>query len=61
MYKEEILMHYTLICTSKGYMIEQEEEDGGTDYIHAPNGDNTFDTYAQASVVLAEHLLRRIL
>jgi hypothetical protein len=61
MYKEEILMHYTLICTSKGYMIEQEEEDGGTAYVHAPNGDNTFDTYAQASVVLAEHLLRRIL
>lgn len=61
MYTEEILMHYTIINTSNGYMIEQEEEDGGSDYIHAPNGDNTFDTYAQASVVLAQHLLRRVL
>jgi hypothetical protein len=61
MYKEEIIMHYTIICTPNGYMIEQEEEEGGTDYIQAPDGDNTFDTYAKASVVLAHHLLRRVL
>lgn len=60
MYKEEIIMKYTILCTSNGYMVEQEEEDGGTDYLHASNGDNLFDTYAQASVVLAQHLLRRV-
>jgi hypothetical protein len=58
MYKEEIIMQYTIICTSNGYMVEQEEEDGGNDYVHDLNGDNTFVSYAEACVVLAEHLLR---
>jgi hypothetical protein len=57
MYKEEILMHYTIICTSNGYMVEQEEEEGSTDYLHDENDDNTFVTYAEACHVLAQHLL----
>lgn len=58
MYREEILMHYTIICTSNGYMVEQEEEEGSTDYLHDENDDNTFVTYAEACGVLADHLLR---
>lgn len=61
MYKEEIIKHFTILCTPNGYMVEQEEEDGGNEYIHAPNGDNLFDTYAQASVVLAHYLLKAVL
>lgn len=57
MYKEEILMHYTIICTSNGYMVEQEEEEGGYDYLNDKNGDNTFTTYAEACGVLSDHLL----
>jgi hypothetical protein len=41
-------------------MIEYENEDNDADYIHAPDGDNLFDTYAQASVVLAQHLLKEV-
>jgi hypothetical protein len=58
MYKEEVLMHYTILCTSMGYMVEQEEEEGNTDYVHDVNGDNTFSTYAEACGVLADHLNR---
>jgi len=57
MYRESIIMHYTIICTSNGYMVEQEEEDGGNDYVHTKDGNNTFDTYAEACGVLANHLL----
>ena len=39
MYKEEIIKHFTILCTSNGYMIEHEDDDGGYEYIHAPNGD----------------------
>jgi hypothetical protein len=42
--------------TNDGYMVEYQDED--TDYIHAPDGDNLFDTYAQACAVLAHHLLK---
>ena len=58
MYKEEILMHFTIICTSNGYMVEQEEAEGSTDYMHDENDDNTFTTYAEACGVLANHLMR---
>jgi hypothetical protein len=58
MYREEILMHYTIICTSNGYMVEQEEDEGSTDYVHDKNGDNTFTTYGEACDVLAKQLLR---
>jgi hypothetical protein len=58
MYKEEILMHYTILCTSNGYMVEQEEYEGSTDYLHDENDDNTFVTYAEACHVLAQHLMR---
>jgi hypothetical protein len=58
MYREEVLMHYTVLCTSMGYMVEQEEEEGSTEYIHDANGDNVFTTYAEACGVLADHLNR---
>jgi hypothetical protein len=58
MYKEEILMHFTIICTSNGYMVEQEEHEGSTAYMEDENGDNTFVTYAEACHVLAQHLIR---
>ena len=58
MYKEEILMHYTIICTSSGYMVEQEDDNCETFYVDDKNGDNTFTTYAEACGVLAEHLTR---
>jgi hypothetical protein len=61
MYKEEIIKQFTIICTNNGYMIEEENEDGDNEYIHAPDGDNLFDTYAQASVVLAQYLLKAVL
>jgi len=58
MYTESIIMHYTIICTSIGYMVEQEEDEGSTDYMHDANGDNVFNTYAEACGVLADHLNR---
>ena len=58
MYTEEVLMHYTVLCTSAGYMVEQEEEEGSTDYMCDANGNNTFSTYAEACGVLADHLNR---
>jgi hypothetical protein len=39
-------------------MVEQEEEEGSTDYMHDANGDNVFSTYAEACGVLADHLNR---
>jgi hypothetical protein len=58
---EKLIKRFSIISTMDGYMVEQEDEDDGTEYIHAPDGDNLFDTYAQASVVLAQHLLKRVL
>ena len=58
---EHIVMTYTIISTNDGYMIEYLNEEGDTDYIHAPNGDNLFDSYVGASVVLAQHLLKEVL
>lgn len=57
---EHVVITYTIISTNDGYMIEYENEDNDADYIHAPDGDNLFDTYAQASVVLANHLLKEV-
>lgn len=57
----QVVTSFTVIDTSNGYMIECLQEDGDTQYVHAPNGDNTFDTYAQAVVVLSQHLLKEIL
>jgi hypothetical protein len=37
-------------------MVEALSDDA--EYIHAPNGDNLFDTYAQACIVLANYLLK---
>ena len=58
MYRESIVMHYTIICTSNGYMVEQEEYEGSTAYMDDANGDNTFTTYAEACGVLADYLNR---
>jgi len=58
MYREEVLMHYTILCTSMGYMVEQEEEEGSTAYMEGANGDNIFSTYAEACGVLADYLNR---
>ena len=57
MYRESIIMHYTIICTSNGYMVEQEDDNCETFYVHDESGDNTFITYAEACGVLANHLL----
>jgi hypothetical protein len=43
---------YTIISTSQGFMI-----DDGDGYVHAKNGDNTFDMYNDAQWVLAQHLV----
>ena len=58
---EHIVITYTIISTNDGYMIEYENEDNDTDYLHAFDGDNLFDTYARACVVLANHLLKEVL
>jgi hypothetical protein len=58
---EHVVITYTIISTNDGYMIEYENEDNDADYIHAPNGDNLFDSYVGASVVLAQHLLKEVL
>jgi hypothetical protein len=58
---EKLMKRFSIICTNDGYMVEQEDEDDGNEYIHAPNGDNLFDTYAQASVVLAQYLLKGVI
>ena len=58
--KEYVVITYAIISTNDGYMIEYENEDNDTDYIHAPDGDNLFDTYAQACVVLANYLLKEV-
>ena len=59
--REHIVITYTIISTNDGYMIEYENKEGDTDYIHAPDGDNLFDSYVVASAVLAQHLLKEIL
>lgn len=58
-YTEKIMNHYTILMTPDGYMVETETDEGGTEYIHAPDGDNLFNTYKDALHVLANHLLRR--
>lgn len=58
---EKLIKRFSIICTNDGYMVEQEDEGEGNEYIHAPDGDNLFDTYAQASVVLAQYLLKAVL
>ncbi len=60
MSKEQLVAEYSIIDTNNGFMVRLFIDDL-EDYVHAPNGDNTFDTYAKASCVLAEHLLRRVL
>jgi hypothetical protein len=54
--REYIVISYEIISTNDGYMVEALSDDA--EYIHAPNGDNLFDTYAQACIVLANYLLK---
>jgi hypothetical protein len=58
MYKEEVVMHFTIIRTSNGFKVEQEEPEGGYDYVSDLDGQDTFSTYFEACVVLAEHMLK---
>ena len=58
MFDEKLIKRFSIISTMDGYMVEQEDDELGNEYIHAPDGDNLFDTYSQASVVLAQHLLK---
>jgi hypothetical protein len=55
-HRERIVISYEIISTKDGYMVEALSDDA--EYIHAPNGDNLFDTYAQACIVLANYLLK---
>lgn len=57
MYKEEVVVHFTIIRTPNGFKVEQES-DYGTDYLSDPDGLDTFRTYFEACVVLAEHILK---
>jgi len=54
--REYIVISYEILSTNDGYMVEALSDDA--EYIHAPNGDNLFDTYAQACIVLANYLLK---
>ena len=49
---ERIVDKFTIIETSEGFMVEYMDE-----YIHAPDGDNTFDTWIQARLALAQYLI----
>lgn len=49
---ERIVDKFTIIKTSEGFMINDWD-----DYIHAPNGNNTFGTYNEAQLALAHHLV----
>jgi len=46
-------MKLSVIITMNGYMVE---DDAG-DYIHDINGDNLFDTYAEAEDLMNQHLM----
>lgn len=61
MYKEETISSFTIICTNNGYMINRVNDDGDEQCLHAPNGDNTFDDYGHAVIVLTQHLLKELL
>ena len=61
MYKQENISSFTIICTNDGYMIEHQPQEDDMQYVHAPNGDNLFDTYQQAVIVLTQHLLKEII
>jgi hypothetical protein len=56
--REYIVISYEIISTKDGYMVEALSDDA--EYIHAPNGDNLFDTYAEACTVLANYLLKEV-
>ena len=49
---DSIVDKFTIIKTSEGFMIEYMDE-----YIHAPDGDNTFDTCNKAWLVLVQYLV----
>ena len=57
-HRERLVISYEIISTNDGYMVEELSDDA--EYIHAPNGDNLFDTYAEACTVLANYLLKEV-
>ena len=61
---EQTISKFEIIETPDGYMINHHCDMGEyfhDGYIHAPDGDNLFDTYHQAVIVLTQHLLKEIL
>jgi hypothetical protein len=58
---EQTISRFEIIETSDGYMINYMTDDGDMQSLHAPDGDNTFDNYSSAVVVLTQHLLRGII
>lgn len=58
MNKEDVVVHFTIIRTADGFTVEQEESEGNTEIVSAPDGQDVFRTYLEACVVLAEYLLR---
>lgn len=59
MYKEDVVVHFTIIRTSNGFKVEREESEDDTEYVSDLDGQDTFHTYFEACVVLAEYLLRK--
>lgn len=55
---EDVVVHFTIVRTADGFIVEQEESEGYIEIISAPDGQDVFRTYLEACVVLAEHLLR---
>jgi len=58
---EETISKFEIIETSDGYMINYMTEDGDMQSLGAPDGDNTFDDYGQAVIVLTQYLLKGLL
>ena len=61
MTQENVMCKFEIISTSNGYMINRVNDDGDEQCLHAPNGDNTFDDYAQAVIALTQNLLRGLI
>jgi hypothetical protein len=58
---EQTINTFEIIKTSNGYMINYMTENGDMQSLHAPDGDNTFDDYGQAVIVLTQYLLKELL
>jgi hypothetical protein len=56
----EFVQRFTIKKVEHGFMILFESEDNEC-YISAPDGDNLFDSYHQASIVLSQQLLYNLI